>query len=595
MNKYRLKLIIYIFISILLITISLNNIYNTDYFYENSYLCIIYLFIMSIYIVSLYYIIRYKIRKNEKTDTSIIIIIYSGIFLFIYYLLQKIDIRSDTLIKYIINTFSLNKINHNNLNISNMLIANYIFAFFISIIITSISSKKETLSNKTNKVLNELLVKRLFNIIELLIICINIIFVKDYYQLIMKYRPLAISILVLIILIIIFKRLFNYNYIKKTLSNDNTYKKLIIIVTPYNYRLDLGITLYNPLSKFTRLDSNNIGKSLIVSTNEYLIIDYSLIRHNLINTKDYKKVGYLYIDNLIFNKEELDFLNIINDKDNYIVYRNKLFKKIHKNNRDISKTIYKYDIETILSIPDIDKEELELKDKISKLLKTIKDERKNKYIKYGLNSIITSFSIKEQFYTLIKMSEYIIHYRALNDIINNPNISNKMDVRIGNLSSWIKCIKTTKTYKGENNKVVEYLCNYCGKSVPNGLTDSLNTTIYANSIAYLRNGLTHGILNDDDIRKLISKLYIVFTVLLKELDSINTNIEDDTLIKELFNPSINALITNNNKDYLYSSTVRELDKDKYKQWLNYETGKLSSDGEKTINIDILKGDMPNEK
>lgn len=449
-------------------------------------------------------------------------------------------------------------------------------------------------------------------------------------------------------------------------KNKETYGKenLIILISPNNYEFSFSEHFLNPLRVFYKYDNKNLVKSLLVDGKNYTFVLYDAIRYKLIDLNQYKNIAYYIvlqgsIDELtsVNSNFEKKIIEITKKNDNFIIYHPKIVSSMLISNvaNDLKKKyIYRYtekrDVKKILDLVKLGKSIDKLKDSakitleyirlkelnnylnihkdkainrneyerlITEVLNGIDEENKaedlykdiaeekNRYIKYGLNVILDSFNYTECFYTLLKMSEYIIHYMALKNIIDNPNEVSKDNVREGTLYAWRECISFNKEYSRtdeskdlvSSNDLINSL-NVINKKIRSIQEPSKNTIenkadrIVENKsekdtcffkedickcVAHIRNQIVaHGVLTEAICQELIYHLFNITFILIKEFEELNISIKDDEKIKHIFENEVSALYKKNKDLFLYSKTVvkREGKKkiDLYKESLNYETG-----------------------
>ena len=466
--------------------------------------------------------------------------------------------------------------------------------------------------------------------------------IPNKYIIIKSNKKFITGVLFIIVVTLIIKYYLSIKSCKN--KRISKYGNVILVVTPNNYKFTFSDNILNPLRVFRKYDNKKIGKALIVDGKQYTFASYDAIRFNLLDINKFTNVGYLIlIDGKIselVNSEKSNecfkekITNISKETSKFIICNNFMINKKYKTN--LSKYIrksfgYRYiknlDVKTILNVVDITPKADKLKSDCEKLLEYVKKkelknyynrlieedsdkfldtdpyisnlaeksvQQRNDYIKYGLGHIISSFSYVEYFYTLLKMSEYTIHYLALKNIIDNPEIAKCKNIRGGYLSMWKDCLgindildpKKPNNISGTTNIQIDetqiinsvdfinliFNSNYKKKSKYELKND------IGSCIVNIRNKmLAHGVITQKDAEKIIDHLFNLTFVLVKKFVDTDVTIQEDEKIKYIFEKDIFAIYKNNNKLFLYSYTATEPKEDDtkidlYKECLNYETG-----------------------
>ena len=344
-------------------------------------------------------------------------------------------------------------------------------------------------------------------------------------------------------------------------------------------------------------------KKFLIYTKDAFFFKPVILR-NIENKYSFKVKNKVYLKDILDvvhikpNADELKLkvkalLEFIKDKelDNYIKEEYEA-GRIKKEDIESKKhTLY----ELIHAIP-LDKEDAL---KIEKQTKFIEEE-KNTYLKYGVEQILNSFNYMEYFYTLLKMSEYVIHYMGLKSILEESNEDIKIDsVKFG---TWRELLDFNKEYSSRDTKKIEKIVS---------LNDIANSIIEINKIAKNNNKeicledkfyfkdvckaigtirnrmLVHGAISYKTAENTVDYLFNLLFLLVKEFEELNITIEDDEKIKNIFEKDISAVYRYSNKMFLYSNSVLEDKKVIYNECINYETGKKKViDGKACFNIDI---------
>lgn len=296
-------------------------------------------------------------------------------------------------------------------------------------------------------------------------------------------------------------------------------------------------------------------------------------------------------DELKLNIKSL--LELIKDKelDNYIK-REYDEGRINKENLKTKKE----ELHKLIHAIPLDKDD---KIQIEKKTNCIKEE-KNTYLKYGIERILNSFNYMEYFYTMLKMSEYVIHYMGLKSLIENPIDDVKSDcVKFG---TWRDLLAFDKEYSSKDNKKIDKIVSY--KDIANSIIeinkiakntdkniledDKFYFKDVCKTIGTIRNRiLVHGAVSYEMAEKMTNLLFNLLFILVKEFEELNITIEDDEKIKNIFEKDISAVYRYANKMFLYSNSVLEDKKVLFNECINYETGnKKVIDGETSFNIDV---------
>ena len=459
-----------------------------------------------------------------------------------------------------------------------------------------------------------------------MIFLIYILTIPSKFLIVRKVKYISIGIFTIAILISIIKDYLIVRMCKNKNKEKYGKENLIIVITEQNYTFNLDDYLISPLHAFYRFDNKNLVKSLLVSGKEYSFILYDAVRYNLVDINQYDNVAYLFIVSkkirssdkrlLEFNKK---IEKIANTTQKFMIYKEKdfIFKTVileKLKDKYTFKLKDKLNIKDVLDMTALKPSADELKIKIKKLLKYIENkeqetQEKNTYLKYGMNLILESFNYIEYFYTLLKMSEYIIHYMGLKSILIKDNISAKKAENIKQ-ATWRAFIDFSKEYSVEANgniegiitvkavsesiiKIRNVIARLENKTNEKDSIDRLLKTYtfkdICETIANIRNKiLVHGSIAEPIAEEMVNDLCNILIVLVTEFEELNITIEDNEKIKNIFEKDMLAVYRYSNKMFLYSNPVLEDKKIIYNECLNYETGKKKIiDAEAHINIDNI--------
>lgn len=590
-----------------------------------------------------YYVLKSCIEsksKNKFLKTAIFLIFFFIIINAIYIIVpKKVEVNNwmenikrgqETKLK----DFAFLPYYFNSLNILKMTTIETIFSLIL-IYLAYIREKKKT--GYITYVLDRILkISYRYNLS--ITFLIYILTVPNKFLTVKTVKYTGIGILFLVVLFEIVK---NYLVIRSCKNkNKEKYGKenLIIIVTSTNFTFSFSEHIINPLYKFFRYDNKNLVKSLLVSGKMYTFVLYDAIRYEMIKKEQYKNISYL----IIINEDILlgDILyprnkaKIFKEKIEEITTKNSKFmfyitKSILHKSQIVSEIKSKYsfrvknkiDVKDTLEMTMIKPEADILKEKIKKLLEYIENkelnnyikkkksdnkiaEEKNIYLKYGMNLILLSFNYIEYFYTMLKMSEYVIHYMGLKSLIEEKIITNR---EVDNIkqATWRNFVKFQKEYSSENKEKIEGIVSQkdiinsiiemrkvinkteIGKSNDKELLkDTYTFKDICQTVADIRNKiLVHGVILPLIAEKHINDLFNILFILVKEFEELNITIEDDEKIKNIFKKDLLAVYRYSERLFLYSNPVIEDKEIKYNECMNYETGKKKIiDAEATINL-----------
>ncbi len=393
--------------------------------------------------------------------------------------------------------------------------------------------------------------------------------------------------------------------------------KLIIVLTMHNYKFSFRNDFKKCVSKVCNIHTKDIFNDLAIYSKDYTMVSYEAIRNNLIDINKYKNISYFivlkegwlnrYTEGFRW-KEFYNKVEQISEKtENYVIYSRinnirhiKLAKEIK--DRHEYKMVINPSIEKLITTFEQNKRDIELKTKVRRILNYIEEKDKgydirNKYIKYELKGIIDSFNYKQYFYSISKLSEYIIHYMALRSLLRNKNNIAKEEIAKGNLEQWIDCISYDKEYSIKEEEIIvgvaskEEVYNsimniYTAlnkKRQPNnsrkysfkldicGIFKTVNETINLSKEK-----------SDDIIFNIVYDLLNIAFLLIYEFEELNIPIEEGEKIKDVFSRPTDAIIIEHNKLYLFteSNTGIRTNEELNKEYFNYETGKYSIIGNK---------------
>lgn len=505
---------------------------------------------------------------------------------------------------------------YDELNILKITLAEGIFSFAF-IALAKIREKLEEKAKQYESItkfgiigyLTERLIKDIFRYKLFIIFYIYILTISSKYLIVYYVKIVGISIIALSLLCFTIR---NFLSIQKCIKkNKQKYGKenLVLVYSSMNYKFSFIEDLRNPLHKFHKYNSSSIGKSLLVDANNYIFASYDAIRYNLINMKQYSSVThaiffrYNYkdiMDGTIDLKLNSEIEKILEGNNKFIIFSNcnvifeNQYTKTMKQNY-LSRYRDKFDLKPIIDISHLKDDDLIIKKNALAELDYIKQkeidehqisQNKNIYIKYSLNSIIDSFSYIEYFYSLLKICEYIMHYMALKNIINNPEeiMNKKIKVSEGTLSTWRNSLDYDKEYNKENKEELEIIKSIVQlRTILEFKTNhSENYTFkkdLCQTIIDVRNNLLgHGVITYDVSERIVKYLFVITKEFIRIFENVSVTIEEDEKIKNIFSDDIKATWKEDKLTYLYSKMNRVDDENKkgsqnVAEYLNYETGK----------------------
>lgn len=624
----NIAIIVVKFILFGIISVIISNMSFAGEYYALSFINIIYILRLTLLTSVKYNIFKIFSKKAKLTDLK-------DDFDKIFWLILIIFCIDAIILSNFANQVFLLKSYTDIINIYNLVIIESLFA--ASIIVVSYISVY--LKNEKVAYLCERYAKiaTTYSFPITFFIYISTISSKYYYVKLLKQFGTFIFLIAIIYIII--KYIISIKRCREKNRSKFGKENLIILVTSNNFEFGLVDHFKNPLNIFKRFSTTNNPKNLMIEGSQYTFISYDAVRYKLIDINKFKNVAYLFIvDREPYSSKqstlEVFIQKIVEENQKFIVYEPKIFGvSLHSQigKKVAEKYPYRYitkiNTKEIIHIVNLSDKDDILKKNCYKLLNYVREKDKemylknypdvniekadsfetdkNRYIKYALNSIINSFNHVEYFYSLLKISEYVIHYIGLKVIIDSPEKVDKTDVKSGTLSSWRKCINSSNFNKeysvkdSNENKIVEtkdlILSIIEIRKILNLKTKGLNDIYYfvedlSKIIADIRNNLTaHGTISYELAKNLIMPLFNIACTLVQEFEDLNITIREEDIIQEIFTNDITAIDKEKNEIYLYSNTVTEKDDNKevdlYRERLNYETGKRKViDSLITINI-----------
>ena len=610
-----IKLILFIifYISVFVFT---NETINNGYIYSNMFIAFsCFITLLTCFKYDMIKLIFEKARKYKLIHSSIVIFIFFLFINLIYFIIpQFCDIQDwahlifDKVHNIPKNFLALVflPVWYDDINIAKMTLIESVFSI-IFVILAQIRENFEKEANQYegitkygiigyifDKVLKFIFKYKLFIIFFIYILTISSKFLKIYH-----IKNIGISVFSLAGIIFIIK---NYISIKKCIEkNKQKYGKDNLIIVAYTDSMTFSLNgdYISLLHKFSKFDKKNFGKDLLIDAKKYNFVHYDAIRYKLINVNHYKNVAYTFFlkfnyrafiyANYSFEDEEKSINEIINGNNKFIVFP-KHFWYYEKSNIDILNKKYifryrnKFDIKPIIDVLNLNEDDINIKYQISDELNKInevEEKSKNIYITYSLNKILNSFNYIEYFYSLLKICEYIMHYMALKNIINNPQeiIDKKIKIKNGTLAVWRDSIKYDKVYNKSSKSDIEIIDSVIKlRKILNFKIDYDNNYSFefkkdlCKIIIDIRNNLLgHGVVTYDVSGRIVKYLLTIAKEFIAIFEKLDVTIEEDEKIKSIFEKDIYAIYKEGEFIYLYNQTNPK--DDEAKEYLNYETGK----------------------
>lgn len=583
-----------------------NVILNT--YYESSRILIYLSFIMGFILLPKADIIKRSIY-NKKYIKAIIINVIYGIFVILMYLLLK-NIYTPEFKTWELTLYRLEDITVYLrefldyiylLMTSEIPVINIVIIDILLGILTIIGSK--ILENKKNYLL-EKVIKKYYKYYYFIIFVISILLISKEY----KYPREISYILEAIIIIGLIGYLYLYILSKKNLNKNTNKERLIVLYTIDNFEFNFINQISKGLIDFSNYKQEKRINILETKAEDFTVVTQDLIRNNLIDIKQYKNVTY-YIKLLASNVENLSkkTLENLRHKIEELQKSNKNFiivgiedkeSKFLKYLKDKYKQDYKANIvtkEVIEQILEIEKNE-KLNIKIRQLLekyKKIEKTPEKEFIIKTLENMNTSDATRS-FYDLLKICEYVIHYRALQFIVNNPEEVKKEDITKTALGKWNK-------YQDQDNETIKNVeLEKALKDIKEKL--ELNDTIGMNYqkicsiLVSLRNKLmAHGSITYEISKKIVYDFAVITEVFIDKFINESEFIEEKQEIKNIFEKNKKAIIKKDNLIYLYNYSKQRKDGSMY-EYLNYDTGKIIKENNNYIlKLNLKLGEVLNER
>ena len=237
----------------------------------------------------------------------------------------------------------------------------------------------------------------------------------------------------------------------------------------------------------------------------------------------------------------------------------------------------------------LEEENKQLKEKVKALLDKIEERDKNRYLISSFQKIINSYNPVEYLYSLLKICEYVIHYRALSTLVKMENVkAYDMELKNPTLGIWIKYQNVKKKYQDSNlTTSITNIENIINKEQKETLK---TTTTYINLcelVVKLRNRLFgHGVVTYAISQNIVNDFMNITEILVLEFLDFSVTVEEEDKIKGLFQENIKAIIKKEGGFYLYNHGF-DGTKEPSLEYLDYKTGKLYIKNEESaIQLDL---------
>ena len=610
-----IKLILFIIFYIFVFVFT-NETINNGYIYSNMFIAFsCFITLVTCFKYDMIKLIFEKARKNKLIYSSIVIFIF---FLFInlvyYFVPQFCDIQDwANLIFNEVENIQENflalvflPVWYDDIDIAKMTLIESVFSI-IFVILAQIRENFEREANQYERVTKygiigyifDKILKFIFKYKLFIIFFIYILTISSRYLKIYQIKNIGISAISLAGIIFIIK---NYISIKKCIEkNKQKYGKEDLIIVAYtdSMAFSFNADYISLLHKFSKFDKKNFGKDLLIDAKKYNFIHYDAIRYNLINVNDYKNIAYsiflkfnfkaFVYGNYSFEDEGKSINEIINGNNKFIVFPKHSWY-YEQNNIDVLNKKYifryrnKFDIKPIIDVLNLNEDDINIKYQISDELNKInevEEKSKNIYITYSLNKILNSFNYIEYFYSLLKICEYIMHYMALKNIINNPQeiIDKKIKIKTGTLAVWRDSINYDKVYNKSSKSDIEIIDSVIKlrtilnfkMNYDDNYSFEFKKDICKIIIDIRNNLLGHGVITYDVSERIVKYLLIIAKEFIAIFETLDVTIEEDEKIKNIFANDIYAIYKEGKYTYLYNQTNPK--DEESKEYLNYETGK----------------------
>ena len=583
-----------------------NVILNT--YYESSRILIYLSFIMGFILLPKADIIKRSIY-NKKYIKAIIINVIYGIFVILMYLLLK-NIYTPEFKTWELTLYRLEDITVYLrefldyiylLMTSEIPVINIVIIDILLGILTIIGSK--ILENKKSYLL-EKVIKKYYKYYYFIIFVISILLISKEY----KYPREISYILEATIIIGLIGYLYLYILSKKNLNKNTNKERLIVLYTIDNFEFNFINQISKGLIDFLNYKQEKRINILETKAEDFTVVTQDLIRNNLIDIKQYKNVTYYIkllasnvenlskktLENLRYKIEELqksnkNFIIVgIEDKESkFLKYLKDKYKQDYKAN-----IVTKEVIEQILEIEKNEKLNIKIRQLLEKYKKIEKTPEKEFIIK-TLENMNTSDATRS-FYDLLKICEYVIHYRALQFIVNNPEEVKKEDITKTALGKWNK-------YQDQDNETIknvelEKALKYIKEKLELNDTIGMNYQKICSILVSLRNKLmAHGSITYEISKKIVYDFAVITEVFIDKFINESEFIEEKQEIKNIFEKNKKAIIKKDNLIYLYNYSKQTKDGSMY-EYLNYDTGKIIKENNNYIlKLNLKLGEVLNER
>lgn len=455
----------------------------------------------------------------------------------------------------------------------------YTNLFYIVLLVLYFSCKK--LHGKIGYIL-ERITRNLFQLTPVFLYMI-LVFQLPYTY----YYPRRLQYIFLLILIfiigIIFYRIFISLMELRTLNRSFINKDTLLVIMNQDNFSSKTIGLFkNPLSYFKNYNIHSIINNLVIRSKNYSFVSYDAIRYDLVKLKGYKNIGYVFLmDNKKLKQMNSSLLEDYKSCINTNIHQNKHFVFLLLNKGYYTKDIqnqYRYQcidnirVEDIVNVVHLTKEDILLHDEVFKTMQNIPNNSRFTYISSSLDKIIHCYDDVEILYSLLKIGEYVVHYRALKNIVDDSSIvKNSKSIVKPAFGVWATLQNTNNIYTSREiiatrNSLIDKL----DRPVKDKEKNEVTFMYLVNLLVTTRNKyIGHGSISNKKARELNYDIFIIIRLLIEEFKNMDMDIKEDNVISNLFDKDIYAIKYINNNLYLYMNNL--FDKTEY---LDYGDGKI---------------------
>lgn len=583
-----------------------NVILNT--YYESSRILVYLSFIMGFILLPKAQIVKRCIYKKKYASAATINIIYGVIVILLYLLLKNIytpEFKTWELTLYRLEDITvylrefldyIYLLMTAEIPVTNIIVIDIILGILTIIGAKVLEKKKSYLLEKT--------IKKYYKYYYFIIFVISILLISKEY----KYPREISYILEAVIVIGLIGYLYLYIISKKNLNKNTNKERLIVLYTIDNFEFNFINQFSKELMEFSSYKQEKQINILESKAKDFTATTQDLIRNHLIDIKQYKNVTYYIklsaskvenlseetldklkenIAELQKNKENFIIVGIEDKESEFLKYLKNEYKQDYKANM-VTKEV----IEQILEIEEDEKLNKKIRQLLEKYKKVEKTPEKEFIIK-TLENINTSDATRS-FYDLLKICEYVIHYRALQFIIKNSKEVKKEDITKTSLGKWNK-------YQDQDSETIKNVeLEKALKDIKEKLelsdTIGMNYQKICSILVSLRNKLmAHGSITYEISKKIVYDFAVMTEVFIDKFINESDFIEENQEIKNIFEENKKAIIKKDNLIYLYNYSKQTKSGSMY-EYLNYDTGRIIKENNNYIlKLNLKLGEVLNER